>query len=49
MVRVAERVTNETLASIWRETEYRLDMCRATNDAILTSTKHIRNFVWSGV
>jgi len=45
IVRVAEFVTNAMLASTWRETEYRLDMCRATNGAILTSTEHIRNFV----
>jgi hypothetical protein len=25
----AERITNETLFSTWRETEYRLDVCRA--------------------
>jgi len=29
--RAAECVTNEMFASTWRETEYRLDVCRATN------------------
>jgi hypothetical protein len=31
IVRTAEFVTSEMLASTWRETEYRLDVCRATN------------------
>jgi hypothetical protein len=33
IVRAAECVTNEVLASKWRQTEYRLDVCRATNGA----------------
>jgi len=32
-IRAAERFTNEMLASTWRETEYRLDMFRATKGA----------------
>jgi len=31
IVRAAECVTIETFANTWRETEYRLDVCRATN------------------
>jgi len=45
VVRAAECFTNAMLASSWRETEYRLDMCRANNGAILTSTGHIGNFI----
>jgi len=33
IVRAAEYVTNETLASTWRQTEYRLDVYRANNGA----------------
>jgi hypothetical protein len=33
IVRAAECVTNEVLVSTWRQTEYRLDVCRATSDA----------------
>jgi hypothetical protein len=32
-VRAAECVTNEIFVSTWRETEYRLDACRAINCA----------------
>jgi len=32
IVRAAECVTNEILVHIWRETEYRLYVCRTTND-----------------
>jgi hypothetical protein len=45
IVRAAECVTKEMHVSTWRETEYRLDMCRATNGAILRLSEHIRNFV----
>jgi hypothetical protein len=45
IVRAAECVTSEKLASTWRETEYCLDGCRATNGAILRPAEHIRNFV----
>jgi hypothetical protein len=40
-VRAAECVKNEILAHIWQQTAYCLDMCRATNGAILRSTEHI--------
>jgi hypothetical protein len=33
IVRAAKCVTNEMLTSMWRETEYRLDVCRTTNGA----------------
>jgi hypothetical protein len=33
IVRAAKCVTNEMLAITWPETEYYLDVCRATNDA----------------
>jgi len=33
IVRAAECVTNEVLVSTWRQTEYRLDVCRAINGA----------------
>jgi hypothetical protein len=33
IVTAAECVTNEMFVSTWRETEYRLDVCRATNYA----------------
>jgi len=49
IVRAVEGVTNEMVATIWRETEYRLDVYRATNGAILRYTEHIRNFVGSSV
>jgi primosomal protein N'' len=49
IVRAAECVNNETLASTWRATEYRLEVCRATNGAILRSTQRIRNFIRSSV
>jgi len=42
IVRAAEYVANEMLASTWRGTDYRFDVCRATNGAILRS-EHIRN------
>jgi hypothetical protein len=45
IVRVAEFVTNEISASTCPETEYRLDVCRATNGAMLRSSEHIRNFL----
>jgi hypothetical protein len=32
-VRAADSVTNEMLANTWRETEYRLDVCRDANGA----------------
>jgi hypothetical protein len=31
--RAAQSITNEMLVSTWRETEYRLDVCRDTNGA----------------
>jgi hypothetical protein len=43
IVRSAACVTNETLASTWRETKYHVDVCRATNGAILRSVELIRN------
>jgi hypothetical protein len=49
IVRAAEFVTNEMAASTCPETEYRLDVCCATNGAILRSTERIRNFVRSSV
>jgi hypothetical protein len=49
IVRVAECVTNEMAASTCPETEHRLDVCRATNGAMLRSSEHIRDFVWSSV
>jgi len=33
IVRAAERVISEIHAHIWRENEYRLDVCRATTGA----------------
>jgi hypothetical protein len=33
IVRAAECVTNGMLANSWPETEYHLDVCRATNGA----------------
>jgi len=44
IVRAAECITNEMLASTCPETEYRFDACR-----ILSHTEHIRNFVRSSV
>jgi hypothetical protein len=32
IITVAECITNEMIASTWRETEYCLDVCSATND-----------------
>jgi hypothetical protein len=49
VVTAVDCVTNEMLANTCPETEYRLDVCRATDGAILTSTEHIRNFVRSSV
>jgi len=37
IVRAAECVTNEMLSISWRETEYRLDMCRTLTVPILRS------------
>jgi hypothetical protein len=45
----ADGVTSEILVSTWRGTEYSLDICRATNGAILRSDEHIGNFVRSSV
>jgi hypothetical protein len=33
IVSAAEYITNEILVSTWRETEYLLDVCSATNGA----------------
>jgi hypothetical protein len=33
IVRAAECITNEILASTWREAEFRLDVCGSTNGA----------------
>jgi hypothetical protein len=49
IVRAAECVTNEMLASSWQENLYCFDVCRATDGAILSSPEHIRNFVRSSV
>jgi len=49
IVRAAECVTGKMLSNTWRGTEYRIDVCRATNATILRSTVHIRNFVRSNV
>jgi hypothetical protein len=43
IVRAAERVNNEMLANTWWETECRLNVCRATNGAILRSAEYITN------
>jgi hypothetical protein len=39
-VRAAECVTNEMSASTWRETEYRLDVCRVTDGAHIKIAEH---------
>jgi len=49
IVRFSECVTNEMLISTCPETEYCLDVCRATMVPILSTTEHIRNFVSSSV
>jgi len=49
IVRAAGRVTNEMLTSTRPESEYHLDVCRATNDAIFRSAERIRNCVRSSV
>jgi hypothetical protein len=41
--RAAESVTNEMLANIWREIEYRLYVCRAINgDHIEIYRSHVK-------
>jgi hypothetical protein len=47
--RTAECSTNEMLTSTCPETAYRLDVCSATNGAILRSAGHIRSFVMPSV
>jgi hypothetical protein len=42
--RAADCVTNEMFSGTCPETEYRLDVCRATNGAIFRSVAHIKNF-----
>jgi hypothetical protein len=49
IVGASECITNEMLANTWRETEYRLDVCRATNGTILSSAEHVRSFLRSSV
>jgi hypothetical protein len=41
ILRAVKSVTSEMLASTWRETEYRLDVYRATEGAILRSAEHM--------
>jgi hypothetical protein len=49
IIRAAECLNLTMFASTGQETEYRLDVCCATNGAILRSAEHIRNFVRSSV
>jgi len=38
-------ITNEMFVITWRDTEYHLDVCRATNGAHIEIFQRIRNFV----
>jgi hypothetical protein len=49
IIRAAECVSNGMLVGTCPETENRLDVCCATNCAILRSAEHIMNFVRSSV